>query len=134
VTDSVFQLCAGSSLTRVIKQDYTWFFQLGNGASFATEMPWRLVAADGLRVSSEDEGQTFGLAQPVDAAESVLGCVGAAPIKSLHAEPLTGDLHVEFANGMRLELLQLSSGHESWRLLAGGKEVVCLGGGSLTSF
>jgi hypothetical protein len=46
----------------------------------------------------------------------------------------SGDLTIQFPGGIYLQLLQLSSGYESWRLSTDSGESICIGGGSIAHF
>ena len=43
----------------------------------------------------------------------------------------SGDLTIEFGERAQLQFLQLSSGHESWRFSAHGRELFCIGRGQI---
>ena len=124
----------GRHLRSLEKKDYTWFFGFGAGVSLATESPWRLIERDLIVVSSEDQDQQFGLPAPVDAAREVLSRAADRTVESASVAAGTGDLTIQFPGKMCLHLLQLSSGYESWRLSADGRETICMGGGSIAHF
>jgi len=43
----------GRQLKAIEKKDYSWFFIFDDDSNIATEGPWRLVAAEGIVVTSE---------------------------------------------------------------------------------
>ena len=121
----------GKRLLNVTLLDFTWSFEFERNVRISTEGHWRLVNPVHITASSEDHGQRFGLPADFDALERVraqlLGkCVTAASIT-----PRTGDLRVAFEDGHELQLLQLSSGYEAWRLTGVGGNVYCLGSGKI---
>ena len=124
----------GRQLLSVEKKDYTWFFAFGPGVTLATESPWRFIKQGRIVVSSEDHNQQFGLPAPVDAARDLLSCARGLIVEGASVAADAGDLTVQFPGGLVLQLLQLSSGYESWRLTANGSESICVGGGSITHF
>lgn len=115
----------------VEKLDYAWSFRFDEPLVVLTEAHWRLIASEGIVVSSEDDGQQFGLPQPVNAAEQVRQAVGSSKVSQAIVNAQTGDLRIEFANGRWLEILQMSSGYEAWRAHTAMGEAICMGGGQL---
>ena len=87
------------------KKDYTWVFVFGDGASLATEPPWRLIEQGRIVASSEDHDQRFGLPAPVDAVREVLSRVGSLMVEAASVASDSGDLTVRFAGGTYLQLL-----------------------------
>jgi hypothetical protein len=124
----------GQPLQTVEKKDYTWLFGFGGSVSLATESPWRLIEQNRIVVSSEDHNQQFGLPAPVDAAREVLSRAGGRTVEAGSVAVDSGDLIIRFPGRIHLQLLQLSSGYESWRLWADGSESICRGGGSIAHF
>lgn len=124
----------GRQLLSVEKNDYSWFFGFGTGVSLVTESPWRLIEQGRVAVSSEDHGQQFGLPAPVDAAREVLSRVAGRTVEAAAVASDSGDLMLRFPGGVHLQLLQLLSGYESWRLSVDGNESICMGGGEISHF
>jgi hypothetical protein len=118
----------------VEKKDYSWFFNLGEGITIGTESAWRLIAANKTRLTSDDDGQKFGLPQPIDAEKEVSSLLNSDPITKASFDKNTGDLFLFFSDDKILQFLQLSSGYESWRISYPGKEIICLGGGKIDTF
>lgn len=133
-TDTHAKPLIGRQLLSVEKKDYSWFFGFGAGVSLATESPWRLIEQGRIAVSSEDHGQQFGLPAPVDAAREVLSRAAGRTVEAASVASDSGDLMVQFPGRVYLQQLQLSSGHESWRLSVDGSESICMGGGSIAHF
>lgn len=121
----------GRRLLSVEKKDCSWFFGFGTGVFLTTEAPWRLIQQGCVAVSSEDHGQQFGLPAPVDAAREVLSRAGACAVEIASVASDSGDLIVQFSGQIYLQLLQLSSGYESWRLSVDGSESICMDGGNI---
>jgi hypothetical protein len=112
-------------------QDYTWFFDFDGGGSITTESTWRLVTTDGIKATSEDHGHKFGLQVPVDTIEVLKKTIGQQTIQQYKLDTTTGDLLLLFGSKCELQFLTLSSGYESWHIVHGAQEVVCMGGGKL---
>jgi len=124
----------GQHLRSVEKKDYTWFFEFADDIAISTESPWRFMSAGGIVVTSEDHGQQFGLPAPVDAAERVLSRAAGQAVIAASIMRTTGDLSIEFAQQLHIQLLQMSCGYESWRLHIRGSETICTGGGEIAYF
>lgn len=125
----------GRSFAKVEKKDYSWFFNFDDGSTIATHgSPWRLIAANRIATTSEDDGQMFGLPAPVSAAARVNDAIGQNQIVWFELKNNTGDLIIHFSNNTSLEFLNLSSGHEAWCTCHGEQKIFCLGGGELSIF
>jgi hypothetical protein len=130
-SDSFSRQLVGRRLQSLEKRDYSWFFGFADDLSVVTESPWRLIADDRIATTSEDNGHQFGLPEPVDAAENVLRRTSGQSVTAAAIDPDTGDLSIEFSGMARIQLLQMSSGYEAWRIYAPAAEFVCTGGGDI---
>jgi len=119
----------GRRIKEMGKQDYTWFFFFDGGGSITTESTWRLVTAEGIKVTSEDHGHQFALPSPLDAVDVIRKAIGQQTIEQYRLDPRTGDLSLVFDNSTELQFLNLSLGYESWHIVHGAQEIICLGGG-----
>ena len=93
-----------------------WTFSLGKDRSLSVDCLWRLVAAQGTAVTSEDHNQRFGLPAPVDAASECLNLIAMSPISSVRLEELTADLTLALGGELSLEIVTTSSGYENWQV------------------
>lgn len=123
----------GNRVKDIGKKDYTWFFVF-DGGSITTESTWRLVTAEGIKASSEDHGHKFGLPAPLDAIDETKKTVSQQTIKQYNLNARTGDLSLHFNGDCELHFLNLSSGYESWHIVHGTQEIICMGGGKLHKF
>lgn len=121
----------GQRIKEMGKQDYTWFFDFDGGGSITTETTWRLVTAEGIKATSEDHGHKFGLPTPLDVIDVTKKAIGQETIKQYNVDPKTGDLLLYFDSNCELQFLNLSSGYESWHIVHGTQEIICMGGGKL---
>jgi hypothetical protein len=133
-TDTYAKPLVGRQFLSVEKKDYSWFFGFGSGVSLATESPWRFIEQGRVVVGSEDHGQQFGLPAPVDAARDLQSRAAGRTVEAASVASDSGDLMVQFPGPAYLQLLQLSSGYESWRLSVDGGESICMGGGDIAHF
>lgn len=132
--DSYIKPLIGSQLMSVDKIDYSWFFRFAGDFTVATESLWRFIDEGRIVVTSEDHGQRFGLPGPVNAAAAVLSSIVDRKVEVAGISESSGDLTIEFNGRAELQLLQMSSGYESWRLSAQGTETICTGGGKIVHF
>jgi hypothetical protein len=121
----------GNRVKELGKQNYTWFFDFDGGGNITTESTWRLVTADGIKVTSEDHGQKFGLPTPLDVVDVAKKTIEYQTINQYTVDPRTGDLILHFEGDCELQFLNLSSGYEAWHIVRGAKEIICMGGGKL---
>jgi hypothetical protein len=124
----------GSRIKDIGKQDYTWFFTFDERDSITTESTWRLVTSAGIKATSEDHGHKFGLSAPLDVIDVAKKKIGQHTIKQYNLDPRTGDLSLHFEDNSILQFLNLSSGYESWHIVHGAHEIICMGGGKLHEF
>jgi len=123
---------SGTCLTAVERTGVSWLFSFGSAWEVRTDC-WRLIAGGGIAASGDDDGHLFGLSEPFDAAERVKLAL-SGQVSHLEVSGETADLKIYFGDD-RLELLNTSSGYESWMLtvhLAGHRGwLVALGGGGV---
>jgi hypothetical protein len=128
------KLLPGMLCTEVIKQDYAWSFIFDEGkASFNLWCPWRLLLKGSIAHGYEDDGQLFGLPEPVNGVQKATELIGSSPIVSVDVRPGPSDLTINFQNGVSLEIFNMSSGYEAWICdIKNGPTIVAQGGGDGT--
>lgn len=123
------QICTG------VSEDYPENFTFQFGAiRLAVDCLWRIIAKDGIALTSRDHGHQFGLPQRVDAYVQAASLLQGYRVLTVGLEEESGDLTLEFANGHSLQVFNDSSCYEPWNLTAPGVLVVALGGGGIASF
>lgn len=128
---SCSKLLVGRRLLSVEKKEWTWFFAFDGDTMLTTESPWRLAIEGQVRMTSEDDGHQFGHSEPVDAETAIRSGVVGRHVEAASICPTSGDLTIDFSGRTQLQLLQMSSGYEAWRLSSREGETICLGGGRL---
>lgn len=122
---------------RVARREADWSFDFGDRLNIAAAVPWRIVTASGIAHGDEDDGQWFGLAQPVDGEGRANELLGGCKVIAVELDEHTADLRLVFNGGARLDFFNNSAGYEGWQasVPAGDKEliVIALGGGGLTT-
>jgi hypothetical protein len=124
----------GRTIAKVVKDNCMWSFLLDDGSCVGTDSPWRLVMADGVVVTSEDDGHPFGLGAPVSAVERVMGTVAGRAIIEFEVRKGTCDLILRLPGEVWIEFLNLSCGYEAWGTRHGEQNIVCYGGGRLMEY
>ena len=124
----------GQKISKVEKSETSWCFTFENGGYVQATTFWRLLAEGRIFVTSEDHGHIFGLPKPVDAAERVIKIIRGQKISKFLVAEITSDLLLYFGNGAQIHILNTSCGYESWEICLKTQQVICMGGGSLTTF
>jgi hypothetical protein len=111
----------------------SWWFRFVSGGSIRADTLWRLIGESGVRVTSEDHRQMFGRSTPVDSAGEVMRALSNVAVTRASITETTGDLVLEFENGLRIDILTTSCAFESWSVFSpSGEEIVALGGGDIS--
>lgn len=109
LTDLIGRCC-----NSVEKHEFSWSFGFGENCGLSLECPWRIVADRKIVVAIGDDGQQYGLPEPIDVSQ-----IGAKLLAGKVVEAnatRAGDLTIIFDNGIRLESFNDSSGYEAWVL------------------
>jgi Family of unknown function (DUF6188) len=114
--------------------DY-WRFVFEPWEYIQTGCLWRIVRDNRLILTSQDHGQQFGLPAPIDAGSKVMEEFASAPVRTVVLREATGDLLIEFEQGLRLEIISMSSGYEAWEVHGPGRVCfVAQGGGQMSTW
>lgn len=126
----------GHTFRELERRDHDWLFTFSEGVCLVAACPWRLLAGDRIRVSADDDGQSFGFSKPVDAAAEVTDRIGGSMISSVTLRSGVLDLSIGFDDGHRLEVLPTSSGYEAWQVdrATDHSSVIALGSGELARY
>ena len=98
---------------KVKKREADWNFNFID-VNVAVSVPWRIVTDEGIAYGSEDDGQWFGLPQPVNGEARANELLRERAVVSVSVNGVTGDLSLDFDGGSRLDLFNNSSGYEGW--------------------
>ncbi|OGU19937.1 MAG: hypothetical protein A2580_02910 [Hydrogenophilales bacterium RIFOXYD1_FULL_62_11] len=109
-----------------------WSFSFEPGIGIGVECPWRLLQDGRVAISSEDHLQQYGLPAPLDAAAVASDRLSSRSVTRVEVRDGTADLILELGGSLRLEIIPISSGYESWGVSTpSGFQVVAQGGGQL---
>ena len=128
-------LLAGRRLTAVTKREFDWAFTFdAPGSGLGVASLWRIVSESGIALTSEDDGQKFGLPEAVDGEREAKCLLSGKAVQRISIRPDTGDITIHFSDGTTLEALNTSAGYESWEIGIDGLRVIGVGGGQLAIF
>lgn len=66
-----------------------WWFKFGDAAAVILACPWRIVKDGKIVLARDDDGQKFGLSEPVDAEAEALRLIGGNPVTDVEIEQQT---------------------------------------------
>jgi len=127
----------GLPCTKVNKpSDWLWQFVFGQAeAVIGVEGFWRVIVDGKIHFACDDDGQKFGLPEPVNGVKLCAELLQHKKVTSLELRSDLNDLFVTFERGARLEIFNTSAGYESWSYQAkSGKTMHELGGGNVAIF
>ena len=97
------------------RREADWVLEFGQYVFLCVECFWRLRNTHGLLLTSEDEGQRFGLPAPINAEEKANALVSSNKVIAATIDPTTADIRIVLTNEIVCEILTNSSGYESWQ-------------------
>ena len=125
----------------VDRDDWTWSFVFGGGAAAGCTITatswWRIISQNRIQLSVEDDGQQFGRPSPVIGLEQSRKLLSGSHAVDAIVTEVTSYLLVSFKDGTRLEIINSSSGYESWQANFRHKDddvTLISGGGGLMDF
>lgn len=125
---------AGHAFRELLRREHDWLFVFTEGVSLVVSCPWRLLAQGRIQVSADDDGQQFGLPEPIDAAQVATGLLAGCRARAVSVRSGVLDLVIEFDGNHTLEVLPVSSGYEAWQIdrPSDHSSVIAVGGGDLS--
>jgi|SRR5262249_53336611 len=115
----------------VNRREYDWVFVFDKNITLTVDCLWRLVENGRIRVTSQDEGQKFGLPSPVIPAEEINRRLAQSTVTAVELREGLLDLELHFSTGHVLQIIPDSSGYEAWHLSDGVRVFIAVGGGEL---
>ena len=103
--------------------DY-WVFQFGSEVVLSTQSQWRVFSCDCILLTSEDDGQSTALQEPVDAQVNIRELLQNRVATRVEVDQATADFTIHFDNGNVFQIVNLSSGYEAWELSAEGDHLI----------
>jgi len=87
-----------------------WVFQFGNGAVLSTQSQWRLLSPNAILLTSEDDGQQYGLPKPVDAVGNISELLKRRVVSKVEVDQASADFNIYFDNETVLQIVNRSFG------------------------
>jgi hypothetical protein len=113
------------------KESYDWVFSFDGDRSLNAACPWRIIAEQRIVLGYEDDGQQFGLPEPVDGRKRAMDRLGNRAICGIRTRDDSGDICIEFEGGSLLELFNCSGGYEGWLCSTFDLSIIGVGGGKI---
>ena len=126
----------GRTVTEIVLTDPAcWHFRFDDGSEIRPQCPWRLVRSGAIAVTSEDHGHPYGLGVPVHSGALCRSLLAGLKVRTAEVRDDTRDILLYFDDEVRLEILPLSSGYESWDIIEpSGRCTFAQGGGNLVTW
>jgi hypothetical protein len=118
----------------VQRLEFEWVFEFGPRKVLQVRCPWRILLNGRIAFASSDDGDQFGLPQPVDGEKETRRIFAERTIQQIVVREDTGDLSICFGEKTSLEVINMSSGYEGWEIGAVDVRIIGLGGGKLAIF
>ena len=135
VEAAVMQSIKGLKCTQITRSGFSWRFDFQDIFTIHVNCPWRIISEKSIALGSEDDGQKFGLPEPLDGIKEAIRLLSEKTVTKATIEEITGDIAIEFDSNLRIEVFNHSSGYEGWECQSkSGLNVVGMGGGGITSF
>jgi hypothetical protein len=96
----------------------------------STQSQWRLLSPNAILLTSEDDGQQYGLPKPVNAVASIRELLENRVVAKAEVEQASADFTIYFDNATVLQIVNLSSGYEAWTLNSEGNFIMVRRNGS----
>lgn len=111
----------GRTLSKIEKlPPDNWLFQFGSDVVLSTQSQWRVLSQDSILLTSDDDGQQYGLPKPVDAQSNIRELLENRVAAKVDVDQASADFTIHFDNGTILQIVNLSSGYEAWTLTSEG--------------
>jgi hypothetical protein len=105
---------------------------LAGGYRVQIESLWRLVTSGAVALTSKDEGQLFGLNEPVRCVSELSSKLCGRVLDAVQVLPGTADLTLHLG-AQTLQVITDSSGYEAWQVEGpAGMVAVGQGGGNVS--
>jgi hypothetical protein len=118
----------------VTRYEYSWAFAFDDGVGLTTECLWRLIENDRIRLTSMDDGHSFGRPAPADCVLEINQRISGAMCTAIVLHEGTLDLEIRFDSGHAIQILPDSSGYEAWSAHDRSRQFIAVGGGDLVVF
>jgi hypothetical protein len=120
------------------RREHDWVFRFGDSDGITVTAPWRIIQGGRIAHAREDDGQRFGLPQPVDGEARANGLLEGRWVEYIELDRVTADLRLHFDGQTRIDIFNDSSGYEGWqagfRTDSDAVLIIGMGGGDVSIF
>jgi hypothetical protein len=130
------ELIKGLKCTNVTRfGDLSWRFEFEDFVTLDARCAGRIISNGRMASGNEDHGQWYGLPAPVDGVTAATQLLSSNSAERITIQKESGDIHLEFDSGTRLEVANYSSGYEGWECFTkSGLDVIGVGGGEIATY
>jgi len=112
----------------------SWRFSFSDNINFITQAIWRLLKNKKIQWVSLDNGQQFGLQNPIDLIEELTSELTGKHLLKIIVNPNTADLLLNLTDNLQIEIFICSSGYESYNFSIDRKNYIGMGSGDLAIY
>lgn len=109
---------------------YIWTFRFTNDVILKSETLWRLYQGNKILLISEDNGQQFGLPEPINLSANLNNIISGKNISRIRIED-SGDMKLFFDDEITIEFLITSTGYENYELQINDKRYIASGSNNI---
>ena len=128
--DLVSRVC-GRNVLSLTRREHDWVLLLDGETQIVVACLWRLLEAGRVRLTSEDDGQRFGLPAPIDAAGQATLRISGHRVSRAELRAGTLDLDLHLDDDVVFQIIPDSAGYEAWQVCGPMGQVIATGGGGL---
>lgn len=111
-----------------MRREFDWVIAFNDDACIVVGCLWRLTDDGRIRITSSDDGHTFGSHTPIDAAGEINSRLRDSVVSSVVLQEGALDLDVHFGTKCSVQMLPDSSGYEAWQVCRPGHQFIAIGG------
>lgn len=127
-------ISSNSKLNQVCysNEENAWHLSFEENLSIRLECFWRLFSENGIVWISNDHNQMFGREKPIDLQYELNHLLKNHRINNIERDIKSGDIKINFDNGLFIEAYTSSSGYESWEIWCKDKTYTGMGQGEIS--
>lgn len=116
------------------KDSDSWYFVFTDKIAFNVSTLWRLLENRQIKLVSLDNGQEFGLSEPIDLILALTEKLNGKSLLEIKIKQETADLNLILTDNIEIEIFISSSGYESYNFSVDRKNYIGMGGGEIAEF
>lgn len=129
--DLIFKTNSSFNSVDYDKDSDRWQFYFADKIHVASSGFWRLLESNRIVFVSLDQGHRFGLLQPLDLLENVTQLLTGKKLTEIKVDKDTADLTLTIADDIKIQILIVSMGYETYDFSIDEKKFIGLGSGKI---